>query len=186
MYVFTMMSREPLHVKTPIRDSMALSKVAGTSVYLKMDSAQPSGSFKIRGIGHFCKRVRDQLSIIWAGVAGPPFLTGQCQGYVKLKGFLWLRDAPPGGSLGTDRRTISRLFSSTPSQASLFGGGRCSLRKGENKFRVKETSVSTESWQLFQVGRKSTGNDGDVGLSASPVVSTVGQARLRTFCLLLR
>uniref|UniRef100_A0A2K5E509 L-serine ammonia-lyase n=1 Tax=Aotus nancymaae TaxID=37293 RepID=A0A2K5E509_AOTNA len=51
-----MMSREPLHVKTPIRDSMALSKVAGTSVYLKMDSAQPSGSFKIRGIGHFCKR----------------------------------------------------------------------------------------------------------------------------------
>ncbi|KAL4701279.1 hypothetical protein H8959_015283 [Pygathrix nigripes] len=51
-----MMSREPLHVRTPIRDSMALSKVAGTSVYLKMDSAQPSGSFKIRGIGHFCKR----------------------------------------------------------------------------------------------------------------------------------
>lgn len=51
-----MMSGEPLHVKTPIRDSMALSKMAGTSVYLKMDSAQPSGSFKIRGIGHFCKR----------------------------------------------------------------------------------------------------------------------------------
>ncbi|XP_051828810.1 L-serine dehydratase/L-threonine deaminase isoform X3 [Antechinus flavipes] len=49
------MSQEPLHVKTPIRDSMALSKVAGTTVYLKMDSAQPSGSFKIRGIGHLCK-----------------------------------------------------------------------------------------------------------------------------------
>lgn len=50
-----MASGEPLHVKTPLRDSMALSKVAGTSVYLKMDSAQPSGSFKIRGIGHLCK-----------------------------------------------------------------------------------------------------------------------------------
>ncbi|XP_043861022.1 L-serine dehydratase/L-threonine deaminase [Dromiciops gliroides] len=49
------MSQQPLHVKTPIRDSMALSKVAGTTVYLKMDSAQPSGSFKIRGIGHLCK-----------------------------------------------------------------------------------------------------------------------------------
>ncbi|XP_041505288.1 L-serine dehydratase/L-threonine deaminase [Microtus oregoni] len=47
--------QEPLHVKTPLRDSMALSKVAGTSVYLKMDSSQPSGSFKIRGIGHLCK-----------------------------------------------------------------------------------------------------------------------------------
>lgn len=34
---------------------MPLSKVAGTSVYLKMDSSQPSGSFKIRGIGHLCK-----------------------------------------------------------------------------------------------------------------------------------
>ncbi|KAM6166388.1 L-serine dehydratase/L-threonine deaminase [Erethizon dorsatum] len=50
-----MASGEPLHVRTPLRDSMALSKVAGTSVYLKMDSAQPSGSFKIRGIGHLCK-----------------------------------------------------------------------------------------------------------------------------------
>ncbi|XP_004690759.1 PREDICTED: L-serine dehydratase/L-threonine deaminase [Condylura cristata] len=50
-----MSSREPLHVKTPLRDSMSLSKVAGTSVYLKMDSSQPSGSFKIRGIGHLCK-----------------------------------------------------------------------------------------------------------------------------------
>ncbi|PNJ82546.1 SDS isoform 6, partial [Pongo abelii] len=56
-----MMSGEPLHVKTPIRDSMALSKMAGTSVYLKMDSAQPSGSFKIRGIGHFCKRGRPRF-----------------------------------------------------------------------------------------------------------------------------
>ncbi|XP_003790001.1 L-serine dehydratase/L-threonine deaminase [Otolemur garnettii] len=55
-----MTSGEPLHVKTPIRDSMALSKVAGTSVYLKMDSAQPSGSFKIRGIGHLCKMWAEQ------------------------------------------------------------------------------------------------------------------------------
>ncbi|KAM7050691.1 L-serine dehydratase/L-threonine deaminase [Molossus nigricans] len=55
-----MTSREPLHVKTPIRDSVALSKVAGTSVYLKMDSAQPSGSFKIRGIGHLCQTWAEQ------------------------------------------------------------------------------------------------------------------------------
>ncbi|XP_021488859.1 L-serine dehydratase/L-threonine deaminase isoform X1 [Meriones unguiculatus] len=50
-----MATQETLHVKTPVRDSMALSKVAGTSVYLKMDNSQPSGSFKIRGIGHLCK-----------------------------------------------------------------------------------------------------------------------------------
>nr|XP_004668521.1 L-serine dehydratase/L-threonine deaminase [Jaculus jaculus] len=51
-----MASQEVLHVKTPIRDSMSLSKLVGTRVYLKMDSSQPSGSFKIRGIGHLCKR----------------------------------------------------------------------------------------------------------------------------------
>ncbi|XP_004611255.2 L-serine dehydratase/L-threonine deaminase [Sorex araneus] len=55
-----MTSAEPLHVKSPLRDSMALSKVAGTSVYLKMDSSQPSGSFKIRGIGNLCKRWAEQ------------------------------------------------------------------------------------------------------------------------------
>ncbi|KAI5277411.1 L-serine dehydratase/L-threonine deaminase [Manis pentadactyla] len=55
-----MTSGKPLHVKTPVRDSMTLSKVAGTSVYLKIDSAQPSGSFKIRGIGHLCQRWAEQ------------------------------------------------------------------------------------------------------------------------------
>ncbi|KAF0872075.1 L-serine dehydratase/L-threonine deaminase [Crocuta crocuta] len=55
-----MTSGEPLHARTPIRDSMSLSKVAGTCVYLKMDSAQPSGSFKIRGIGHLCKTWAEQ------------------------------------------------------------------------------------------------------------------------------
>ncbi|XP_029017638.1 L-serine dehydratase/L-threonine deaminase-like [Betta splendens] len=50
-----MKSQVPLHVATPVRHSPALSKVAGTSVYLKLDSSQPTGSFKIRGIGHLCK-----------------------------------------------------------------------------------------------------------------------------------
>uniref|UniRef100_A0A8C9JZK8 L-serine ammonia-lyase n=1 Tax=Panthera tigris altaica TaxID=74533 RepID=A0A8C9JZK8_PANTA len=34
--------------------------VAGTRVYLKMDSVQPSGSFKIRGIGHLCRMWAEQ------------------------------------------------------------------------------------------------------------------------------
>uniref|UniRef100_A0A8D2J081 L-serine deaminase n=1 Tax=Varanus komodoensis TaxID=61221 RepID=A0A8D2J081_VARKO len=46
---------QALHVNTPLRDSTPLAQLAGTKVYLKLDSAQPTGSFKIRGIGHFCK-----------------------------------------------------------------------------------------------------------------------------------
>lgn len=52
-----MKTQQPLHVATPVRQSLALTKVASTSVYLKLDSSQPTGSFKIRGIGHLCKTV---------------------------------------------------------------------------------------------------------------------------------
>ncbi|XP_077417931.1 L-serine dehydratase/L-threonine deaminase-like [Vanacampus margaritifer] len=50
-----MKTQQPLHVVTPVRESLALTKVARTPVFLKLDSSQPTGSFKIRGIGHLCK-----------------------------------------------------------------------------------------------------------------------------------
>ncbi|XP_036383680.1 L-serine dehydratase/L-threonine deaminase-like [Megalops cyprinoides] len=50
-----MNSQGPLHLATPLRESLPLSKLAGTPIYLKLDSSQPTGSFKIRGIGHLCK-----------------------------------------------------------------------------------------------------------------------------------
>nr|KAF6282784.1 serine dehydratase like [Myotis myotis] len=43
------------HVVTPLLESWALSQVAGTTVFLKCENVQPAGSFKIRGIGHFCQ-----------------------------------------------------------------------------------------------------------------------------------
>ena len=43
--------REGLHVESPVIESLLLSQHLGVPVYLKMDSVQPSGSFKIRGIG---------------------------------------------------------------------------------------------------------------------------------------
>ncbi|XP_078523271.1 L-serine dehydratase/L-threonine deaminase-like [Lissotriton helveticus] len=49
-----------LHVDSPLRDSVPLTKRAGTSIYLKLDNAQPTGSFKIRGIGHLCKTWADR------------------------------------------------------------------------------------------------------------------------------
>lgn len=41
----------PLHVETPLVRSTALSDVLGTDVWLKMEAAQPAGSFKQRGMG---------------------------------------------------------------------------------------------------------------------------------------
>lgn len=46
----------PLHVVTPLVDSAPLARVLGARVVLKMESLQPTGSFKIRGVGRACER----------------------------------------------------------------------------------------------------------------------------------
>ncbi|XP_058014771.1 serine dehydratase-like [Ahaetulla prasina] len=47
----------PFHIETPLLESVALSQTAGTKVYMKLENVQPSGSFKIRGIGYFCQQM---------------------------------------------------------------------------------------------------------------------------------
>ena len=45
----------PLHVKTPVIYSKRLGLSTGKSIYLKLESLQPSASFKLRGIGRLCQ-----------------------------------------------------------------------------------------------------------------------------------
>lgn len=44
-----------LHLDTPLLQSLPLSLATGQNVWLKMDALQPSGSFKLRGIGLACE-----------------------------------------------------------------------------------------------------------------------------------
>ncbi|MDZ4729127.1 MAG: pyridoxal-phosphate dependent enzyme [Xanthomonadales bacterium] len=46
---------KPLHIETPLFESRAMTISAGRTVWLKLETAQPPGSFKIRGIGHACQ-----------------------------------------------------------------------------------------------------------------------------------
>lgn len=48
-------SSSSLHIVSPLIYSEVLSKKTGHSIFLKMDALQPSGSFKIRGIGRVCQ-----------------------------------------------------------------------------------------------------------------------------------
>jgi len=48
-------TRSRLHYVTPLVESVELSRVAGRTVWLKLENTQPSGSFKIRGIGNLCQ-----------------------------------------------------------------------------------------------------------------------------------
>lgn len=45
-----------LHLETPLISSDELSRLADRPVFLKLENLQPSGSFKIRGIGYFCEK----------------------------------------------------------------------------------------------------------------------------------
>lgn len=50
----------PLHVITPTIYSTQLSKKADLAVWLKIESVQPAGSFKLRGVGHACETLVQQ------------------------------------------------------------------------------------------------------------------------------
>lgn len=50
----------PLHINTPLVESLPLSLTAGCAVWLKLDALQPPGSFKIRGIGLACETYLQQ------------------------------------------------------------------------------------------------------------------------------
>jgi L-serine/L-threonine ammonia-lyase len=50
----------PLHINTPLVESLPLSLATGRGVWLKLEALQPPGSFKIRGIGLACETYLQQ------------------------------------------------------------------------------------------------------------------------------
>ncbi|PNF24302.1 hypothetical protein B7P43_G11907 [Cryptotermes secundus] len=52
----------PLHIVTPLLRSVALAKHLPMckNVYLKMENCQVSGSFKMRGFGHLCQKLKQE------------------------------------------------------------------------------------------------------------------------------
>jgi threonine dehydratase len=56
---------ELLHFVTPLKYSKALSKLIpdAAEVYIKLENCQPSGSYKIRGIGRLARKVRKMLDM---------------------------------------------------------------------------------------------------------------------------
>ncbi|XP_064620041.1 L-serine dehydratase/L-threonine deaminase-like [Lineus longissimus] len=52
--------QKPLHIWTPLIESVPLSKHSGFIVHLKLDNNQPSSSFKIRGIGNLCQKAKSK------------------------------------------------------------------------------------------------------------------------------
>ncbi|XP_076603972.1 serine dehydratase-like [Chaetodon auriga] len=70
------------HVNTPLLESVTMSKRVGTTTYLKMENSQPSGSFKIRGIGHLCEQLARQSKGVVCSSGGN---AGMAAAYVARK-----------------------------------------------------------------------------------------------------
>jgi L-serine/L-threonine ammonia-lyase len=64
------MKNENLHIITPIIQSGILSDGIKGNVWLKMEALQPSGSFKLRGIGHACRIYKDKGAKKFIGSSG--------------------------------------------------------------------------------------------------------------------
>uniref|UniRef100_A0A671WL62 L-serine ammonia-lyase n=1 Tax=Sparus aurata TaxID=8175 RepID=A0A671WL62_SPAAU len=65
-----------------IYNSISMSKHVGTTVFLKMENSQPSGSFKIRGIGHLCQQRATQSKGVVCSSGGN---AGMAAAYVARK-----------------------------------------------------------------------------------------------------
>ncbi|CAN9502536.1 unnamed protein product [Ophioblennius macclurei] len=70
------------HINTPLLESINMSKLVGTAVYLKMENSQPSGSFKLRGIGHLCQQLAAQSKGVVCSSGGN---AGMAAAYVARK-----------------------------------------------------------------------------------------------------
>lgn len=73
---------EHFHLNTPLLQSVCMSKQVGTTVYMKMENSQPSGSFKIRGIGHLCQQLATQSKGVVCSSGGN---AGMAAAYVARK-----------------------------------------------------------------------------------------------------
>lgn len=98
----------PLHLNTPLIPSPVLGQACGREVWLKLDALQPSGSFKLRGIGHACETLAAQgkrrfiassggnagIAVAFAGrrlaipvtVVVPRTTTGHAQAQIRAQG----------------------------------------------------------------------------------------------------
>ena len=60
-----------IHINTPLIESLSMSKQKATKIWLKMETMQPCGSFKARGIGYACQKyVSDGASALLSSSGG--------------------------------------------------------------------------------------------------------------------
>ena len=61
---------KPLHINSPLITTKKILNDKNKNLYLKLDSSQPSGSFKIRGVGLACQRYKNNGAKMFISSSG--------------------------------------------------------------------------------------------------------------------
>ncbi|NWW14715.1 SDSL protein, partial [Oreocharis arfaki] len=126
--------QKPFHVVSPVLESLPLSKAVGTKVFMKLENVQPSGSFKIRGIGHLCQDVRGRA------LPDPPLSTGGNAGlaaaYAARKLGLPITVVVPSSSGPTPVRKLEELGATVEVYGKVW----------DDANRRAQELVKTEGW----------------------------------------
>ncbi|NXS15475.1 SDSL protein, partial [Mystacornis crossleyi] len=126
--------QKPFHVVSPVLESLPLSKAVGTKVFLKLENVQPSGSFKIRGIGHLCQDVRGRA------LPDPPLSPGGNAGlaaaYAARKLGLPITVVVPSSSGPTPVRKLEELGATVEVYGKVW----------DDANRRAQELVKTEGW----------------------------------------
>ena len=114
-----------LHHQTPTLYSYSLSQKLGKDIWFKMDCHQPTGSFKVRGVGQLCVEAKKNGStkfvIASGGNAGlatayagnrlsipTTVIVPSTTLYKKLK--TWERSSKYLGTVGTNPTSLRKVF----------------------------------------------------------------------------
>eukprot|EP01100_Stratorugosa_tubuloviscum_P008750 TRINITY_DN363_c5_g1_i1.p1 TRINITY_DN363_c5_g1~~TRINITY_DN363_c5_g1_i1.p1 ORF type:complete len:329 (-),score=175.07 TRINITY_DN363_c5_g1_i1:80-1066(-) len=78
-------NEKQIFISTPLIYSLPLSELYQQPIYLKLDNLQPSGSFKLRGIGHLCLQEYKKNKNIKEFIASSGGNAGLAVAYSALK-----------------------------------------------------------------------------------------------------
>lgn len=112
-----------MSIKTPTLLGEQLSEACGTSIYLKLENLQPTGSFKDRGVGHLCEYLAT---------------TGVSHFVSSSGGNAGLSAAYAGKSLGIPTTVVAMNAISEEAETKIKGLGATVVKGGETWSEVHE------------------------------------------------
>jgi len=119
-----------LHLNTPVIESSSLNEKARQKIFLKLENTQPTGSFKIRGIGHLCQMAKEEgkTQFISSSGGNAGYATAYAGYKLNVATTVFVPATTPSDTitkieeLGADVRTKGNVWDETHEHALAYSG----------------------------------------------------------------